>query len=147
MSTQTMQAIRVHQYGGPEELKLEDSPRPEAGAGEVLVRVHATGVLPIEWKIRQGFMRGVFPTPFPYIPGSAFAGIIEGTGPGVTAFQPGQAVFGRSNGGAYAEYTTAPVETITLKPETLSFDEAAALSGGATTAWTALFENGELQAG
>jgi NADPH:quinone reductase-like Zn-dependent oxidoreductase len=147
MLIQTMQVIHVHQYGGPEELKLEQSPRPEPETGEVLVRVYATGVLPIEWKIRQGFLRGVMPATFPYIPGTAFAGIIEEIGPGVTTFQPGQAVFGRSNRGAYAEYTTASVETITLKPETLRFDEAATISGGATNAWTALFENGKLQAG
>jgi len=147
MLTQTMQAIFVHQYGGPEELKLEDSPCPEPAAGEVLVRVYATGVLPIEWKIRQGLMQSFLPATFPYIPGSAFAGIIEKIGPEVTTFQPGQAVFGRSTRGAYAEYTTASIATISLKPETLGFAEAATISGGATTAWTALFANGELQAG
>lgn len=147
MPSQTMQAIQVQQYGGPEELKLEEVARPEPGIGEVLIRVHATGVLPIEWKIRQGAFHAVMPVSFPYIPGSAVAGVVEAVGPGVSEFRRGQAVFGRSNQGSYAEYTTAAVENLALKPEALSFDEAATISGGATTAWTALFETAELRAG
>jgi NADPH:quinone reductase-like Zn-dependent oxidoreductase len=146
MTQPTMQAIRVYQYGGLEQLKFEQVPCPEPRAGEVLVRVYAAGVLPAEWKMRQGFFKNM-PISFPYIPGSAFAGVVAQVGPGVTAFQQGQAVFGRSNAGAYAEYTTVAVETLALKPASLSFDEAATISGGATTAWTALFENGALQAG
>ncbi len=157
MTQQMMQAIRVHQYGGPEQLTLEQIPRPEPQAGEVLIRVHAAGVLPADWKVRQGLFKQFVPTSFPYIPGSAVAGVVEKVGPGVTTFQIGQAVFGRSTNGAYAEYTTTAVdppalrpETFSLlaeKPETLSFDEAATISGGATIAWTALFEDGGLQAG
>ena len=157
MSKQMIQAIRVHQYGGPEQLKLEQIPCPEPLAGEVLIRVHAAGVLPAEWKLRLGFFQAVRPAIFPYIPGSAVAGIVEGVGPDVTTFQKGQAVFGRSTNGAYAEYTTTAVDPPALKPETfsllalkpemLSFDEAATISGGATIAWTALFEDGALQAG
>ncbi|MFL5628259.1 MAG: NADP-dependent oxidoreductase [Ktedonobacteraceae bacterium] len=147
MVRRSIQAIRVHQYGGPEQLKLEQIPCPEPQAGEVLVRVHAAGVLPAEWKVRQGFFKDFRPISFPYIPGSAFAGVVEEVGPGVTAFQKGQAVFGRSNNGAYAEYTTVSIETLALKPESLSFVEAATISGGATVAWTALFENGALQSG
>lgn len=157
MSKRMMQAIRVHQYGGPEQLKLEQIPCPEPQAGEVLIRVHSAGVLPAEWKLRQGLFQAVRPVRFPYIPGSAIAGMVEEIGPNVTTFEIGQAVFGRSTNGAYAEYTTTAValpalgpETFSLlaaKPETLSFDEAATISGGATTAWTALFQDGALQAG
>jgi NADPH:quinone reductase-like Zn-dependent oxidoreductase len=152
-----MQAIRVHQYGGSEQLKLEQLPCPEPQAGEVLIRVHAAGVLLAEWKLRQGFFQVVRPVSFPYIPGFAIAGVVEEIGPNVTTFVIGQAVFGRSTNGAYAEYTTTAVappalgpETFSLlaaKPETLSFDEAATICGGATIAWTALFEDGALQAG
>ncbi len=157
MTKPTMQAIRVHQYGGPEQLHLEQIPCPEPHAGEVLIRVHAAGVLPAEWKTRQGFFKDVFPVSFPYIPGSAVAGVVEEIGPGVRGFQKGQAVFGRTTSGAYAEYTTTAVEPPALTPKTfsllarkpagLSFDEAATISGGATIAWTALFEDGALQAG
>jgi NADPH:quinone reductase-like Zn-dependent oxidoreductase len=156
MPKQMIQAIRVHQYGGPEQLKLEQIPCPEPQAGEVLIRVHSVGVLPAEWKLRQGFFQAVRPAIFPYIPGSAIAGIVEEVGPNVTTFQKGQVVFGRSTNGAYAEYTTTAVDPpalgpetfslLALKPETLSFDEAATISGGATIAWTALFEDGALQA-
>jgi NADPH:quinone reductase-like Zn-dependent oxidoreductase len=147
MSAATMQAIRVHQYGGPQQLVLERVARPEPQAGEALVRIHAAGVLPVEWKVRQGLFQRFQPASFPYIPGSAFAGVVEQVGPGVVALEPGQAVFGRSNNGTYAEYTAASVDTIAAKPEALGFDEASAISGGATVAWTALFENGALQAG
>ena len=147
MSKRMMQAIRVYQYGGPEQLKLEQIPCPEPQPDEVLVRVYATGVLPIEWKIRQGLFHAFNPATFPYIPGSAFAGVVEEVGSLVTTFRSGQAVFGRSNKGTYAEYTTVSGETIALKPESLGFDEAATISGGATTAWEALFDHGGLQAG
>src|SRR5437879_4603973 len=147
MSTQTMQAILVHNYGGPEQLKLEEVQRPEPQAGEVLVRVHAAGVNPADWKIRQGLLKDVMPVQFPYIPGLDLAGVVEEVGPGVTAFQKGQAVFGQSTKGTYAEYTTASGETLALKPKTLNFDEAAAIPVGATTAWQALFDHGGLQAG
>jgi NADPH:quinone reductase-like Zn-dependent oxidoreductase len=147
MTQQTMRAVRVHQYGGPEQLQPEEIPLPVPLDGEVLVRVHATGVLPAEWKLRQGLFERFRPVQFPYIPGSALAGVVEAVGPGVTQFYVGQAVFGRTPNGTYAEYTTVPVDTLALKPAQLSFVEAATISGGATTAWVALFENGALQAG
>ncbi len=145
MSGSTMQAIRFHQYGGPEELKLELTTRPEPAEGEVLVRVHSAGVLPIDWKIRQGLFK--FPVVFPSIPGTSFAGVIEDVGSGVSTFQKGQAVFGRSTKGTYSEFTVASKEAIALLPPSISFDEAATLSGGATTAWMALILDGELKPG
>ncbi len=152
-----MQAIRVHQYGGPEQLKLEQVVRPTPQAGEVLIQIHAAGVLPAEWKALQGLFHTFRPAIFPYIPGSAVVGVVAGVGPGVTAFRVGQAVFGRSVHGTYAEYTATEVEPpaltpamfslLALTPAALSFDAAATISGGATTAWQALFADGELQAG
>jgi NADPH:quinone reductase-like Zn-dependent oxidoreductase len=147
MSTQTMQAVQVHRYGGPEQLKLEEKPRPQPQTGEVLVRVYAAGVNPIDWKIRQGLMKESRPVTFPFTPGIEVAGVVEGVGPGVTAFEIGQAVFGQSARGAYAEYITESVEALALKPETLSFAEAATVPVGATTAWRALFDNGGLTSG
>ena len=147
MATQTMRVIHIHNYGGPEQLKLERKPRPEPQAGEVLLRVHAAGVNPLDWKIRQGLMKDFMPVTFPYTPGIEMAGVVEDVGPGVTTFEIGQAVFGQSARGAYAEYITESVEALALKPETLSFVEAAAVPVGATAAWRALFEHGGLQAG
>src|SRR5437867_6372378 len=104
MSTQTTRVIHVYRYGGPEQLKLEQKPCPEPQAGEVLLRVHAAGVNPLDWKIRQGLMKEVMPMTFPYTPGIEVAGVVEDVGPGVTAFEIGQAVFGQCARGAYAEY-------------------------------------------
>ena len=147
MASQTMRVIQVYRYGGPEQLKLEQKPRPEPQAGEVLVRVHAAGVNQIDWKIRQGLMKDFQPMTFPYIPGIEVAGVVEGVGPGVTTFEIGQAVFGQSARGAYAEYITESVEALALKPEILSFAEAATVPVGATTAWRALFDHGGLTSG
>lgn len=147
MSKQTMQAIRVHQFGGPEQLKLEQVPRPEPQSGELLIRVHAAGILPADVATCQGRFLS---KSFPYIPGTAFAGVIEELGANVSNFQKGQAVCGRAPNGTYAEYTTvlatppaltsvtggnppsAAIIPLALKPKTLTFDEAATLSGGAT---------------
>jgi NADPH:quinone reductase-like Zn-dependent oxidoreductase len=147
MVKQTSQAMRIHQYGGPEELKLEQVQHSEPQEGEVLVRVLAAGVNPVDWKVTEGWMKSFRPVQFPYVPGRDIAGIVEEVGPGATALQKGQAVFGQSANGGYAEYTIAPANKLALKPENLSFEEAAAIPVGATTAWQGLFDQGNLQAG
>lgn len=148
MSTQTMRVIQIHSYGGPEVLKLEERARPDPQEGEVLVQVYAAGVNPIDWKIRQGLMKDFQPVTFPSIPGIEVAGRVVEVGPGVTDFEVGQAVFGRSaNGGGYAEYVAVPVGDLAHKPQILSFVKAAQVPVGVTTAWRALFEHGELTSG
>ena len=114
MARQTMQAIQIHSYGGPEQLKLEEKPRPEPQVGEVLLRVHAAGVNQLDWRIRQGLMQDFQPVTFPYTPGLEMAGVVEDVGPAVTAFKRGQAVLGQTSAGAYAEYLTIPVEALAL---------------------------------
>ncbi len=146
MATQ-IQAIQVHDYGDADQLKLEQIAQPEPKEGEVLVRVHAAGVNPMDWKIRAGAAKSFMQPSFPYIPGHAFAGTIEKVGNGVTAFQVGQEVFGLSSQGTYTQYTVAPVNVIALKPKSLSFDEAATIPVSATTAWQGLFDHGNLQQG
>jgi NADPH:quinone reductase-like Zn-dependent oxidoreductase len=147
MSIPMIKAVRVHQYGGLEQLKIEHIPRLNPLAGEVLIRIYAAGVLPYDWKYRQGQFKKFRPAKFPYIPGSSFAGIIEEVGADVTEFSKGQAVFGRSEKGTYAEYTTAPIKGLSLKPEKLTFDEAVTIPGSALPAWLTLFHNGGLVAG
>ncbi len=147
MSTQTIKAIQVHAYGNADQLKLEQIPQPEPQEGEVLVRVYAAGVNPADWKIRAGWFKDFRPSTFPYVPGADLAGVVAKVGSGVTAFQPGQAVFGRSSNGSYAEYSIAPANALALKPKTLSFEEAATIPVGATTAWQGLFDHGNLQPG
>jgi NADPH:quinone reductase-like Zn-dependent oxidoreductase len=144
---QDIQAIRVHDYGDADQLKLERIPCPEPQAGEVLVEVHAAGVNPIDWKIRQGLRKEALHMQFPYTPGMEIAGVVREVGPGVTAFQKGQEVYGQSMQGGYAEYAVASVASLALKPQTLTFDEAATVPVGATAAWQGLFNYGKLAAG
>lgn len=146
MSTPLMRAIQVHDYGDVDQLKLESIPRPEPQAGEVLVQVHAAGVNPVDWKVRQGLRKHILPMRFPYVPGMEMAGVVEEVGSGVTAFEIGQAVYGSARG-TYADYTVAAAESLALKPRRVSFDEAATIPVGATTAWQGLFDAGKLEAG
>jgi hypothetical protein len=139
-----MRAVRFHRTGGPEVLELEQVPKPVPGEGEVLVRVMAAGVIPYDWKVRKG----VIPVPlsFPVIAGYAFAGIVEAAGPGKSGAAPGERVYGRSSRGTYADYTVVKPASMAAMPKSLGFIEAAALQGGATTAWRAVID-GEVKAG
>lgn len=143
----TMRAVRFHDYGGPEKLVIEQVSVPQPGDGSVLVWVHAAGVNPVDWKIRAGWMREFRPIPLPSGTGRDFAGVIEAVGPGVTGFTKGQAVYGMADTGSYAEYALASVKDIAPKPHALSFDEAASVPIGAVTAWRALFDVANLEAG
>lgn len=147
MTTHTITAIQVHDYGDADQLRLEQIPQPEPREGEVLVRLHAAGVNPVDWKIRTGWMKNFRPMTFPYIPGADLAGVVAQVGSGVTRWQLGQEVFGRGSQGTYAEYALAPAAALALKPSSLSFEEAATIPVGATTAWQGLFDHGNLQPG
>lgn len=140
-----MKAIQHHDYGGPEVLVLEEVATPQPGPGQVLVRVVAAGVNPADWKIRSGMFRAYAPVTFPGTPGLDGAGVIESVGADVTAFKPGDEVYGILQGG-YAEYALAEASRVQLKPANLSFEEAAAVPVGALTAWSAI-ETAEIQPG
>src|SRR5882762_749563 len=84
---ENMKAVRVHNYGGPEVLQFEDSPRPTPGSGELLIRVHAASVNPMDWKVRAGYMKDYIPLPLPFIPGWDVSGVVEAVGSGVTKFK------------------------------------------------------------
>jgi NADPH:quinone reductase-like Zn-dependent oxidoreductase len=137
MASKTMQAVRIHDYGDAQQLKLEEAPRPEPQAGEVLVHLRAAGVNPADWKYRSGAYKAFMPLNFPWTPGLEAAGVVESVGSGVTAFKPGDAVFGTVNA-SYAEYAVAKESDLALKPEALSFEEAASVPVGALTAWGAV---------
>ena len=141
-----MEAVRIHQYGGPEELKVEEVPRPQAAAGEVLIRVHAAGVNPVDWKIRAGYLKDFMPVPMPFIPGIDVSGVVGATGPGVTQFKKDDEVFGAGKG-AYAEFAVAKESELARKPPSLDHVHAAALPVAALTAWQALFNVAHLTAG
>jgi len=144
----SMQSVRVHAPGGPQQLVIDTIPRPQPGDREVLIRVHAAGVNPLDWKTRQGTgpMR---PAHYPYTPGTDFAGTIAEVGSAVRTFRTGQAVYGQSpsHQGAYAQYVVTPPDSLALKPVNIDFAEAASVPAGALTAWQALFDHGNLQAG
>jgi NADPH:quinone reductase-like Zn-dependent oxidoreductase len=142
-----MQAIRVHNYGGSDVLKLETIAQPEPQPNEVLIRVEAAGVNQLDCKIRSGFMKEFFPLPLPYTPGMDVAGTVEAIGADVKAFQVGQAVYGMPSMGAYAEFATAPQDVIALKPQMLDFVQAASVPMVAATAYQALFNYADLQPG
>ena len=142
--SETMKAIVVHQFGGPEVLKYEDAPRPEPKENEILVRVIAAGVNPVDTYVRSGKFG---PPALPVIPGRDIAGIVEDTGPGATKFKKGDAVYGNVNNGGYAEYAVAAEKNIALKPTALDFIQAAAVPVAARTAWNALIETAHLGAG
>ena len=141
-----MQAIRFHQYGGPEQLVLEQVPRPEPKANDVLIRVHAAGVNPADWHMREGDYQKFMPLPLPWIPGLEAAGVVETVGAEVTTLQPGQAIYGLVNG-SYGEYALAPASDLVPKTAGLTFDQAAAVPMGTLTAWQALVEEAGVQPG
>jgi NADPH:quinone reductase-like Zn-dependent oxidoreductase len=142
-----MRTVHFYAYGGPEQLVLEQVPRPEPQEGEVLVQVYAAGVNHIDWKIRKGFFKDVRPVPLPFTPGSELAGTVEALGPGVRAFEIGQAVYGRGAKGAYADYAVVPADSLAHMPRNISFDQAASVPVGTRTAWMTLFSLADLQAG
>src|SRR5918997_1932628 len=120
-----MKAIRVHEPGGPEVLKLEEMPDPTPGPGQVLIKVHAVGVNPVETYIRKGIYGWKV---WPYTPGSDGAGVVEAVGEGVTAFKPGDRVYAAGSvTGTYAERAVTPAARTFRLPEGVSFQQGAAL--------------------
>jgi len=145
----TMKAIVVHEYGGPEVLKYEENaPRPEPKDNQVLVRVIAAAVNPIDAAIHTGKYAKVFGTTLPLVPGYDIAGVVEKTGAKVTQFKPGDAVYAYPMwGGGCAEYDVVDEAETALKPKSTTFAEAAAVPLAALTAWQALIDVAKLSAG
>lgn len=141
-----MKAIRIHDYGGVDALALEDAPRPEPQAGQVLVHVKAAGVNPADSAARNGAYRQFMPTQFPWTPGLEGAGVVEAVGAQVSGFKPGQEVYGFLTG-AYAQYAVAGEKDLQLKPSNLTMEEAAASPMGSIMAWGAMIETANVQNG
>jgi NADPH:quinone reductase-like Zn-dependent oxidoreductase len=144
----TMKAIRIHSYGGPEVLQYEDAPRPVLNDDDVLIKVMAAGVNPVDWKIRQGYMKEM--TVLPLILGWDVAGVIEEKGPKVTNLEIGDSVYTRPailRNGGYAEYIAVKASEVALKPTNIDYIQAAAVPLAALTAWQSIFDLAHLQAG
>jgi NADPH:quinone reductase-like Zn-dependent oxidoreductase len=145
-----MKAVRIHHYGEVEELYYEEAPFPAINADEILIKVHAAGVNPIDWKIREGYFKDFMQHPLPLTLGWDVAGEIIKVGSDVVAYQEQELVFGYLNmarQGAYANYVIAKADEISLKPVSLGFTEAAAIPLAALTAWQALFDVAKITAG
>jgi NADPH:quinone reductase-like Zn-dependent oxidoreductase len=145
----TMKAIRIHAFGGPEVLKREDIPLPQPRDDEVLVRIQAAGVNPVDFKTREGKYQMIKQDDLPITLGRDFSGTVESCGTRVQGLSKGDAIFallGRDRG-AYAQYAIAKATEFTAKPCTLDHIHAAAVPLAALTAWQGLFDQGRLTAG
>lgn len=141
-----MKAILVHEFGGPEVLKLEEVPTPKPGAGQVVVRIHAAGVNPYDTYMRAGTY-SVKP-PLPYTPGSDGAGVIEAVGAGVTKVKPGDRVYtAKTLSGCYAEYALAQEDQVHLLPAKITFSQGAGVWVPYGTAYHALYHSAQARAG
>ncbi|TWD90308.1 NADPH:quinone reductase-like Zn-dependent oxidoreductase [Neobacillus bataviensis] len=156
MSTNTMKAIRLHEFGGPEVLCYEEAPLPELKLGEVLVRVHAVGINPPDWYLREGY-KDLPPewqpaVSFPFILGSDMSGVVEAVATDVQGFSVGDEVFGMvrfpsmGESAAYAEYVAAPASDLALKPAGIDHVHAAGAPMAGLTGWQFLIELGHNEA-
>ncbi|WP_025146662.1 NADP-dependent oxidoreductase [Pedobacter jeongneungensis] len=145
-----MKAVRIHEFGGPEVLSIDEIPVPQPAPDEVLIKVHATSVNPVDWKIREGQRKEKFPAKLPLTLGWDVSGNIEDLGEKVSSFRKGDEVYGRpdpTKNGAYAEYIVVKANIISIKPTSIGHTEAAAVPLAGLTAWQALFDHGLLKTG
>ena len=146
-----MKAVIINEFGGPEVLKIEEIACPLPAPDEILVKIYASGVNPVDWVIRNGVdehLRTYLTLPLTL--GWDAAGIVESTGSEVTSLKKGDEVYGIPNfpgNGSYAEYCVAKASQFALKPKSLNYNESASVPLAALTAWTGLFEYGKLQSG
>ena len=120
-----MKAAQITKYGGTDAITLASNiPTPTVSEGKVLIEVHAAGVNPFDWKLREGYMQQMIPLQFPSILGGDLAGVIKEIGPGVTGLTPGDKIYGQAmtltgGSGAFAEYAVAPTKTLALAPNNI----------------------------
>ncbi len=145
-----MKAVRIHEYGDASVLKYEDAPRPEINSDDVLIRVVATSVNPVDWKIREGYLKGMLDLKLPFTLGLDVSGVVEEVGSDVSEFKVGDEVYSRpdiAREGTYAEYVAVRASEVARKPSNITHEEAASLPLAGITAWESLFTNGGLEAG
>ncbi|MFZ5558604.1 MAG: NADP-dependent oxidoreductase [Pseudomonadota bacterium] len=145
-----MKAIRIHTYGDAGVLRLDDVPVPAIADDEVLIRVRAAGVNPVDWKIREGWLKDFIPHRLPLIPGWDVSGTVEKAGAGVDGFLPGDEVYTRpdiARDGGYAEYIAVKADEVAAKPVRLAPVEAASIPLAGITAWWSLVDVADIQPG
>ncbi len=146
----TQKAVRIHAFGGLDKLVYEDAPVPAISADDVLVKIHAASVNPVDWKIREGYLKDFIPHQLPLTLGWDFAGEVVAVGEQVKNWKIGDAVYARPDlgrNGSYAEYIAVRGSEIARKPQSLDWQQAAAVPLTALTAWQALYEIANLKAG
>ena len=145
-----MKAVRIHQYGGRDVLSIDDIPVPDIAPDEVLVRVVAASINPVDWKVREGYLAENIPHALPLTLGWDVSGVIEAVGAQVTQWQVGDAVFSRpdlARNGTYAEYVAIRAGECARKPRTISHVEAASLPLAGITAWEAMMDTAQVRPG
>jgi NADPH:quinone reductase-like Zn-dependent oxidoreductase len=141
-----MKAVVLHEYGGPDRLKYEECDDPQAGDGQILIRVVAAGINPIDWKIRSGAMRTFMPLELPTILGYDYSGVVRSVGKGVEGYAEGDKVFGRA-GRTYAELLLGDLAGLSKLPKGLNHIEAAALPVVLNTGEQLIIQAGKVQSG
>ena len=145
-----MKAAYIEQYGGSNQFKVGELARPTIGADDVLIEVYAASVNPVDWKLREGYLKEMLTYEMPLVIGWDVSGVIKEVGANVTNLQVGDEVFSRpdiARQGTYAEYVAVDAHLVVKKPATLSFEEAASLPLVAHTAWQVMFEVMKAQSG
>ncbi|WP_314590935.1 NADP-dependent oxidoreductase [Paenibacillus terrigena] len=145
-----MKAVRYHQYGSADALQYEEAPIPAVSADEVLIKVAATAFNPADATVRMGALKDFLPLELPFTPNVDVSGVIEQVGESVTELSVGDKVFAfldMTRNGAAAEYVVSKAIDVAVAPKNINLQDAAAIPGGAMTAWQGLFDNGNLQSG
>jgi len=145
-----VKAIRIHRYGDESVLVLDDTPKPMIRHDEVLIRVVAAGVNPVDWKIREGRLKDFLPHRLPLTLGWDVSGVVDDVGMSVQGFRPGDLVYSRpdiARDGCYAEFVAVRASEVALRPTTISHVEAAALPLAGITAWQAIVETARVSTG
>jgi NADPH:quinone reductase-like Zn-dependent oxidoreductase len=145
-----MKAVVIRSYGGREVLDVEEVPVPGIADDEVLIRVHAAGVNPVDWKVRAGYLKEMLPYEFPLTLGWDVSGTVAEAGSNVTGFSTGDEVYALadiSRNGAYAEFIVVKADGVALNPDSLDHVHAASVPLAALTAWQALFDTADLSRG
>src|SRR5665213_458199 len=140
-----MKAIQYKAFGKSDVLQLNETDKPTIQENEVLIKIEAITVNPLEMKIREGYLQQAMPITLPYTPGSDVSGIVEAVGNRVSRIKVGDKVYATNYGGTYAEYISLNEEQVAIIPTNISLNEAAALAIPLTTAYTLLIEAGQLQ--
>jgi len=146
----TQTAVRIHAFGGRDQLVCEDAPIPRINPDDLLVRIHAASVNPVDWKVREGYLKDFIPHQLPLILGWDFAGEVVALGEQVTGWNIGDAVYARPDigrDGTYADYIAVRASEVARKPQSLNWQQAAAVPLAALTAWQSLYEIAKLQEG